>query len=195
MQTCTKVLALILIVGGVWAALSLFPSFRDDSATLPNTYVNRAQGFSIRYPAGYAEDDTYIYQALGPGRDISGVKFTIPPTLAAGTNLATDSYLSVEHIAQVSACTASLFFADPVAVSSVREGEIVYSVASTTGAGAGNRYEETVYALLGTNPCRAVRYFIHSSVIENYPAGAVRPFNHEALLKQFDAVRRTLPLQ
>jgi hypothetical protein len=65
-------------------------------------------------------------------------------------------------------------------------------VASTTGAAAGNRYEETVYAIPGTNPCVAVRYFVHYGVIENYPPGTVRQFDKQALLDQFDRIRRTL---
>ena len=64
----------------------------------------------------------------------------------------------------------------------------------TTGAGAGNRYFETVYAISGSSPCFAVRYFIHYSVIENYPAGTVQQFNEPALVSQFDSIRRTLTI-
>jgi hypothetical protein len=74
----------------------------------------------------------------------------------------------------------------------MNDGEMLYSVASSTGAAAGNRYDETVYALPGTNPCIAVRYFIHYGVIENYPAGTVRAFDEAALRSEFDAIRRTL---
>ena len=62
----------------------------------------------------------------------------------------------------------------------------------STGAAAGNRYEETVYTLPGTNPCIAVRYFIHYGVFQNYPAGTVREFDQQALLASFDAIRHTL---
>ena len=79
-----------------------------------------------------------------------------------------------------------------VSTSTITDNGTIYSVASSTGAGAGNRYEETVYALPGTNPCVAVRYFIHYGVIENYPAGTVQAFNQPALLATFDAIRRTL---
>ena len=40
----------------------------------------------------------------------------------------------------------------------------------------------------------AVRYFIHSSNIGNYPEGAVREFDRQALLNQFDQIRRSLIL-
>ncbi len=170
-----------------------------DPGGLPQIYENGSKGFSIRYPAGYSLNDNYQYQELGPGRDIGGVSFTIPASVAEGTNLGRDSYLSVEEIPQVKYCSADLFLDSgaPGAFkpAAVTDNGITYSVASSTGAGAGNRYEETVYAVPGTNPCVAVRYFIHYGVIENYPAGAVKEFNKQALLEEFDVIRRTLIIQ
>lgn len=166
-----------------------------DPGSLPQTYANSSKGFSVRYPAGYAPDANYQYQELGPGKTIGGVKFTIPASIAQGTNLGADSYVSVEEVSGAEKCSPSMFIDDPAAkASQVTDNGTDYSVASTTGAGAGNRYEETVYALPGTNPCTAIRYFIHYGVIENYPAGAVRQFDHAALVSQFDAIRRTLIL-
>lgn len=162
---------------------------------LPQIYSNSTDGFSIRLPAGYATGESYKYQELGPKKDISGIKFTIATSTATGTNLASDSYLSVEQIPKVTDCKAALFL-DPqqVATSTLTDNGVDYSVASSTGAGAGNRYEETVYALPGTNPCTAVRYFIHYGVIENYPAGTVQQFDQQSLLATFDAIRRTLTI-
>ena len=161
---------------------------------LNQAYATSTLGFSIRYPRGYALDGSYRYQEFGPGKDIAGVKFTIPASVAQGTNLAADSYVSVEEIPQARDCVASLFL-DHSAAHETVDGGTAYSVASSTGAGAGNRYEETVYALPGTNPCLAVRYLIHYGVIENYPKGAVRAFDQQALVRQFDAIRRTLVVQ
>ena len=166
-------------------------------------YENGAQNFSIRLPGfvassspsdpqKYTVNETYRYQEFGPGKDIGGVKFTIPSSLAAGTNLSTDSYVSVEQIPQTQNCTAALFLPDSPAPQNISDGGTDYSVASSTGAGAGNRYAETVYALPGTNPCIAVRYFIHYGVIENYPTGAVQQFDEQSLTAGFDAIRRTL---
>ncbi|HEU4616633.1 MAG TPA: MliC family protein [Gammaproteobacteria bacterium] len=148
--------------------------------------------FSIRYPAGYAVDAAYAYEALGPGKAIRGVKLTIPPSLAAGTNLGADTYLSVEAVPRGDSCSADRFLGAGSGAAAVTEGGTTYSVAKAAGAGAGNRYEETVYALLGTDPCTAVRYFVHYAVMENYPPGAVREFDRQALIAQFDAIRRTM---
>ncbi len=171
-----------------------------DPGNLPQVYESGSQGFSIRYPAEYTVNPNFQYQELGPGREIGGVSFTIPTSTAAGTNLAPDSYVSVEEIPQTQECTADLFLppnsqTGVVGVTTTTDGGVIYSVASSTGAGAGNRYEEVAYAIPGTNPCIAVHYFIHYGVLENYPSGAVQAFNEPALLDQFNAIRRTLTLQ
>lgn len=162
--------------------------------SLPQVYLDSTTGYSIRLPAGYAIDPAYQYQELGPNQFISGTKFTIPPAVASGTNLAIDSYVSVEELPDTPECAAPLFI--EAATSSIfTEGGTTYSLATSTGAGAGNRYEERVYALPGTNPCIAVRYFVHYGVLENYPEGAVRAFDRAALIKEFDTIRDTLTVR
>ncbi len=164
----------------------------DTTGTLTQSYVNGQEGFSLRYPQGYSVDEAYQYQEFGPGKAIGGVKFTIPPSTAYGTNLAPDTYVSVESIPQAQDCSAALFLPNSPPSQSVTDGGVIYSVASTTGAAAGNRYEETVYAIPETTSCLAIRYFVHWGVIENYPQGSVQAFNHTDLINQFDAIRRTL---
>ena len=160
---------------------------------LYQTYSNGADGFSIRTPDGYTVDSSYQYQ-MDPKTIINGVKFTIPSAVADGTNLGHDTYLSVENLPQAQDCNATLFLYDKKSAIEQSENGVTYSVASSTGAGVGNRYEETVYAIPGTNPCRAIRYFVHYSIIENYPPGTVKEFDKQALLSQFDAIRNTLIL-
>ena len=172
-----------------------------DPGGLPQIYENGSQGFSLRYPTGYTSKTDYQYSEFGPGKEIGGVSFTIPASLTRGTNLGADSYVSVEEIPQSPEreCAANLFLeagaAGKLPTTAVTESGVTYSVASSTGAGAGNRYAETVYAIPGTGPCVAVRYFIHYSVFENYPPGTVRRFDEQSLLAQFDAIRRTLVIQ
>ncbi len=168
----------------------------EDSASqnLPQIYANAQNGFSIRLPENYTVDTTYTYQ-ITPKKIFNGVKFTIPPETATGTNLASDTYLSVETAPQATTCAADMFLDDSnIKATNITDNGTQYSVASSTGAGAGNRYEETIYAIPGTSPCRAIRYFIHYGVFENYPTGTISKFDEQALTNQFDTIRRTLVL-
>lgn len=170
-----------------------------------HVYEDTALGFRLRLPTEisstgndllYRVDTAYEYTARGPGAAIAGVKFTIPPSMAAGTNLSRDSYISVEQLPPGESCDAAAFMADPSAKSRrVTEGAVSYSVASSADAAVGNRYEETVYARADSSPCIAVRYFIHYAAIENFPEGSVKQFDKAALLQEFDQIRRTLALK
>ena len=159
---------------------------------LPQTYTSPKYNFSINLPAGYTPDESYTDE-LTPTKTFNGVKFTIPASLATGTNLGSDTYLSVEKVPNSATCTAGMFLDDPRAVGiSVAENGVDYSMASSTDAGAGNRYSQTIYAFPVGGNCMAVRYAIHYSVFENYPAGTITEFDQQALTDQFDAIRQSL---
>ena len=214
---------LVVLVTGVWYwSLGQNPTVVVDAPTSTSTlatttapqptpvtpplgfYHDATLGFSITLPTPlasttnsslYRVDTAYSYTALGSGKEIAGVKFTIPGIMASGTNLSSDSYVSVEHLALGKVCDATAFLgALHVKSQTIRDGIIEYSMASSTDAAAGNRYEEYVYALPGTSPCIAIRYFIHYGVIENFPAGAVKAFDKAALIAEFDKIRGTFEL-
>jgi hypothetical protein len=154
-------------------------------------YRDEVQGYAIKIPSEFSIDKEYVYQ-LAPGRTISGTRFYVPRTLTTGTNLSTDSYISVESIPEAKNCSADLFLDGDHQALVQTENGMTWSVTAASNAGAGNRYEETVYALPATNPCLAVRYFIHYGAIQNYPEDSVREFDKNALLAQFDQIRKTL---
>lgn len=143
-------------------------------------------------PSGWTADTAHRYQALGPGKEITGVSFTIPAALAEGTNLSAGSYLSVEAIPHTDCCAADLFLPQGTTLDDEILTGTPYSVGHLTDAAVGNRYDETVYAIPGSDPCLAVRYFTHWTVLENYPAGVVTAFAMDSLLGRLDAIRRTL---
>jgi hypothetical protein len=163
-----------------------------EPSEFPEAYTDGQNGFSLRYPGGYTVNNSYKYESLGPNREIYGVKFTIPSSYATGKNLSSfDTGVSLEIVPAVQECTASLFL-DDVEAQDTTEGGREYSYAEMSGAGAGNRYDEYVWALKGTNPCIAVRYLIHSTNIGNYPEGTVEEFDKESLIGEFDKIRESL---
>jgi len=174
------------------ASSSSAPSSAMPPAAMAGWVRYAETGFSIAAPSSFTPDPAHDYTALGPGKDIKGFALTIPASLAKGTNLGADSYIAVETLPSASPCTATPFLDSATAAPSVTTNGVTYSVATANDAGAGNFYSETVYAVQGASPCLAVRYFIHSLNIANYPPGAVKAFDGGALLAQFDAIRATL---
>lgn len=174
---------------------------RSDEFTINNpglanleTYTDTELNLSVKYPNDFILDQEYTYNDLGDGIEIEGVRFTIPESMATGTNLSADSFVAVETRTGVTTCDASSFVPEGTATSTVTDNGPLYSFATTTDAGAGNRYEEMVYTIPGSDPCVSVRYFIHYTALENYEEGAVTEFDREALIAIFDQIRRSLSL-
>lgn len=192
----TRTSILILIVIGIFIAFVVLRPQTPQTPAVPaltQSYSNSAMKFSLQLPDGFTTDESYKYQLIGPGEEIKGVKFTIPSTVATGTNLNSDSYISVEQISGLQNCIAGPFLWKGQNITLSPTDDITpFLFASSSDAAAGNRYENVVHALQGTNPCVAMRYFIHYGSIANYPPGAVREFDERALLAEFDAIRQTL---
>lgn len=192
----------IVVVAAVVALAWMFRgSFMDLFAPAPEpapvaqepaakTYATSTGGYSFEYPAAYALNEAYVYP-FGETKSISGVAVSAPAM--AGTNLS-QARLSVEQLPRAATCTADIFILDDVAASALTDNGTQYSFATTSGAGAGNVYEESVYALPGSSPCTAVRYYIHSTNVGNAEPGTVTEFDRAKLLAELDQIRRSLKL-
>jgi hypothetical protein len=156
-------------------------------------YTDATLGYRIAYPANWTIDTHYVNQSMGPGHDIPGVSFTIPASLAAGTNLGGDTKLSVESLPGPN-CAPSRFVDPADNVHTIHADGRSYTAATSEDAGAGNRYETDLFVIDGVSPCLAVRYFVHSSNIGNYDPGTVKEFDAAKLTKAFDRIRATLKL-
>ncbi|QQR50004.1 hypothetical protein IPF86_02875 [Candidatus Nomurabacteria bacterium] len=161
-------------------------------SNLSQIYKNSEQGFSIRYPEGYTVNASYSSDSIDTGDKIFGTEFKIPTSIVSGTNLSQDSSIIIEQIPQTNECTAKLFLYEGATIYTATESGITYSIGTISDAAAGNRYELTVYALPGTNPCIGVKYFIHYGAFENYEPGTITEFDKDALIQEFDQIRRTL---
>ena len=197
--TMISVITLLILATGL-LIYTYTPTVTTPVTVAPDTinnsvaYTNSAQGFSLSHPLGFTVNEIYGYQGFGPQETIKGTSFIISASYATGTNLGTDSYISIEQAPKVSVCAAANFL-DPSGGSTSHtyvDHGTTYVTASSTGAGAGNRYEETVYVFPGKSVCYAVRYFIHYGVLENYPAGLVQEFNRASLIAAFDTIRQSL---
>jgi hypothetical protein len=144
--------------------------------------VYHGNDFSIRVPREYRAEE-------GFGAD---VVFYVGTSTTAGSNLAEDTSIRVSELARGETCTADMFIDGHPNLESkeIVEAGTRYSFASSTDAAAGNRYELLAYAL--PDLCVGIIYKIHFGVIENYPEGTAKEFDKDALIKEFDAIRRTL---
>jgi hypothetical protein len=161
-----------------------------------HTYRDPQMGFAISYPDGWRVDTAHTYTALGPGKDIHGVAFKVSKRFTTGTNLSDDSYLAVEVLPGVKDCAAAPFLDDAIDQPRIKSNGhgIQWSVLDGADQGAGNIYEETVQAAIGTDPCIATRAFAHSTNIGNYDPGTVKAFNRAAFNRTIDKMRASFRL-
>ncbi len=157
-------------------------------------YTDMKLGWTIAYPAQWKVDPHYVSTTLGPDHEIKGVSFSIPDSVQPGTNLShNDTALSVESLPGKD-CKPGQFVDPAENVRKVKADGRIYTAADSGDAAAGNRYETYIFVVNGTSPCLAVRYFVHSTAVENYDPGSIKAFNEAKLLAQFDAIRATLKL-
>lgn len=149
-------------------------------------YAHRNPVFTVAVPAGYTVNEQYRYERLGPGKQVPGVALQVPKALTAGTNLAPDSYISVEYLEPGrpgQRCTMAQFL-DNADLRKPLETKVSWEVATSGGAGAGNFYDETVHR----DGCWAIRAFVHSTNIANYEPGKVREYDKARLQRDLRAV-------
>ncbi|MBP9816725.1 MAG: hypothetical protein KBD05_01735 [Candidatus Pacebacteria bacterium] len=178
MRTALIFLVIVaLVLGGSWLTSriqSVAPEAPNDGWKL-----HTALDFTIEYPPEYSVES-----------EVNQVSFTVGTSTYEGTNLSSDTKLSVES--REGECNAEAFVDSPASSTVVTDRGVTYSFVTVSDAGAGNRYEEMVYVPVDSTPCRAVRYFIHSTVVENYEPGTVRAFDRDALIATFDRMRHSV---
>ena len=119
------------------------------------------------------------------------MKFGVPTAMTQGTNLSTESGISVEVLPRANNCTGDIFLLANVRAQAMTEGAVNYSVASASTTEDGTTIEETVYAFPSGSPCIAVRYFLESSEIDATATGT-RAFDRASVIAAFDEIRRSI---
>ncbi|HRH32959.1 MAG TPA: hypothetical protein PK720_02375 [bacterium] len=200
------VVGVLVIAVGIWYVVSSISKKPLDSTNQgtnnqtppvevvdPNwkKYSNDTYTFSIEYPIDFIQNENYIYQALGPGKDIKGVAFNISEAHNKGTNLSSDSYFSVEQLPGDQECIARNFISNPLTENTVEENGHTYSVVTGGDAAAGNRYEDTVFATKINSICYGLRLMVHTTVIENYEPGTIKEYDRQKLVTLYNRFRST----
>src|SRR5579872_2154334 len=98
------IVVVIIIAGAGWYFLSRGSSGSQAPAQTTQTpadptagwtmYASSTLGFSLKYPPGWTFNASYKYTQVSPTKPIMGVALTIPATMATGTNLGSDTYMS-----------------------------------------------------------------------------------------------------
>ncbi len=166
-------------------------TFVSDSVGAWKPYANSSFGFSAEVPPDFAVNESYFNYTLGPGKEIPGISFVIPESMATGTNLSADTRMSVEVLSRA-ACTPSDFIVTKSKGTPVTIGGNSYVYAISSGAGAGNRYEESIYVTKQRELCYGIRFFIHSTAIGNYSEGTRKEFDKMALVSTFKKIMETV---
>lgn len=204
MRWIITTVVVVLLLAGAWflrePLMGLFfsavpePVPEEPAPITPttSTYASSTLGYSFEYPSDFDLDESYAYP-FSETKTIPGVAVAIGGS-AQGTNLSSDTKVSVEQLVRAATCTADIFMVADVMATTVTDTEtqVEYSLATSSSAGAGNVYDEVVYAIPGSKPCTAVRYQIHSTNIGNYPEGTVTEYNQAALIEEFNTIRRSL---
>ena len=157
------------------------------------TYASSTMGISLTYPQGFLLQQDYAYTGVSEEKPIFGVKLSLPATMTTGTNLASDSGISVETLPRANNCTADIYLLANVKAQALMDGAIAYSIASSSETVDGETIEETVFAIPSSSPCVAVRYYLHSS--DDSSATGTRPFDRAVVIAAFDKIRRSMTVQ
>lgn len=157
-----------------------------------STYASST--YSVVYPTDYIKNDSYTYQGFAPKKFIYGAQFTVPESMATGTNLALSSGVSIEQLPRAQSCTGDIFAVTDAKATEVTENGITYSVATSTVESPGAITEETIYALRGTKPCTALRYSFMLYDTSPFASSTPREFDRMAITEAFDSIRLSLKI-
>jgi hypothetical protein len=175
-------LIILILVGGIYYfkyvthknAQTATEENIDQNINETMTYSNLKAGYQIDYPKSFPVSYRNEKSSVGPQ-----VSFNFPKSFTQGTNLAPDSVVEVEII-KGSLCAASDFLVEPDTTgdeTQVTIHDLNFNIATSTGAAAGNRYEQVVYAIQNLNMCYGIKLFLHTTTVANYPAGTVKEFD------------------
>jgi hypothetical protein len=158
-----------------------------DSQT--QTYKNSTYGFEFNYP----EDAFFKTSNYGLLQD-KVVELGISQNDYANTNFGDAAFsVSASYAKSLENCLAmnAPESGDDFKIEKQING-ISFHMTKSTGAGAGNIYDSTIYrTLVGNQTCIELNETIHTSNIGNYPAGTITEVNKAEVQSNLDRILNT----
>lgn len=162
-----------------------------NTAEQMQTYHNSSYGIEFQYPetmqfvtSTYAMLDNKVAELQIPQTDYPNTNFG-----DAAFSVSTVSATSLDQCLKMNAPENGDGFKTQTNVN----GRTFYMTKSS-GAAAGNRYDSTVYRTLVNQTCYELLETIHTSAIENYPAGTVSSVDPTPIQAKLDSVLNTFQI-
>lgn len=150
------------------------------------TYRNDTYGFEFQYP----DDMSFVTPKYALLQD-KIVELGIPQNQYPKTNFGDAAFsVSASYAKSKAECLSMNApengdgFKNAITINGIQ-----FYTTTTSGAAAGNRYDGTTYrTLVGNQTCIELTETIHTSVLENYPAGTVTEVDSQSVRNRLNQV-------
>lgn len=176
------------------------PTPSSSTNTLPKdwiTYENKTANFQISYPQNYSikVDESLASSGFSYlGKPL--LEIDAPKTVFKGTNLQEALVLISSSSSPLGLANCNKLSSFPTENSDILKDEIIihdipFYTGTRVGAAAGNRYASQIYRTAYRNTCIEINLLLHSTNIENYPAGSIQPFDAAAMEAKLQSILYT----
>jgi len=143
-------------------------------------YEDKKFGFQIWYPENAKIDKQSSFYLSVPRQIAIGI--FLPESLATGTNLLDAGvFIGIDSSSSaVQNCLSPTRAEIDDGTTTLNGAEV--RVFRYIGAGAGNIYKSKMYRLIKEGSCYEIAELLHSSNVDNYPAGTVKQFDEAKFL-------------
>ncbi|MDQ3014364.1 MAG: hypothetical protein M3Q73_00685 [bacterium] len=189
-----RVLPVVIIVLGLFGGYYYFmagkgPVVQSEVASYTWTASkNTALGYELSYPEGamtYKPGTVAETGMLNPNKKIKKDRFVVSSDYIKGTNLASDSGVTIEVYDSTQLCQAEYvpenFAASPVQTINGK----TFSTASSQSGAAGNFYQHTLFKTVHEGKCYVAIAVTHTTNVGAYPAGEVIEYNKAELMELY----------
>ena len=182
-----SILVLVLLVVAAACALYAYANSASVNEAMIRTVVTDFGGHlkdvSLLSPTASEPGTTYVTLTLASttelGTNFSDARITVGAR--TNPNAAKDCLSPAANPAQEATTTTTIH-------------GVTYTVVTSSDAGAGNLYTTTSYRALRGTTCYAIESTVHTTNINNYPAGAVQPYNAAKIQALIDGVVKSFAL-